>query len=200
MCESSTGSLCFKITQLSRPFRRHLICGLRQVARISLGLLILAPAAASAGELIRSRCYMDTCSWFSVEETALVGTSPKGALFKAVLKGWQSHHPNGRYERKAPRQGGQANTVHVFCSKTMPSVIVSADGGRWQVDTLALNTPYGPAGALESVTTTYYAVCHATAASDPEAFIRLGQHFGYPALDEAPDSPVLARPEDILKP
>ncbi|GJD93147.1 hypothetical protein [Methylobacterium iners] len=164
------------------------------------GLQTVAAAPTKAAELLRGRCYMDICSWFSIEERSIVGSNSQGALFKVSMRGWESRHPDGTYDRPAPRKGGQISTSYHFCSRPKPAVIVPTDRGGWQVDYLALNTPYGPPGALENVTATYYAVCHGVAASNPAAFVELGRRFGYLAMEEAPEGSPIARPEDILRP
>ena len=104
-----------------------------------LGLLLcVVPALArpaTAGELFEGRCHMDVCSWYSVEEKDLVGTNAKGALFKVVIKGWTSQHPNGSYGED-PAHRRQSGVSYVFCSKSEPLVITGAEN-RWSALVLA---------------------------------------------------------------
>ncbi len=109
-----------------------------------LACLTLTPATTNAAELIPGRCHMDTCNWFSIEEKDLAGTAKAEALFKVVLKRWQSHHPDGNYGRKTPRQGGQASISYAFCSKTKPGLIDRDGQGRWTAEYLPINAAFGP--------------------------------------------------------
>ena len=139
---------------------------------------------------------MDVCSWYSVEEKDLVGTNAKGALFKVVIKGWTSQHPNGSYGRKTRRTGGKAVVSYVFCSKSEPSVITGAEN-RWSALILA---PYVSLGATEGETRLYFVVCHGVIA-DGGDFSPVARRFGYPIKDndDVPDGVDLVRPEDMLK-
>ncbi|KQT09033.1 hypothetical protein ASG40_10235 [Methylobacterium sp. Leaf399] len=144
---------------------------------------------------------MGFCSWFSVEEKDLAGTAKAGALFKVVLKGWQSHHPDGNYARKTPRQGGQARTSYVFCSKSKPALINRDEQGRWAAEYLPINAAFGPPGVLETATTIYFAVCHAIGAGSQTDTTDLARRFGYPEQEEeGPAETPIAQLEDILRP
>lgn len=201
MFANSTGSSCSETRAPVSRATRTAVLRVGRFVHVGFGVLaLLSPLTAHAGELLRGRCHMGSCGWFSLEEKELVGSGPDGALFKATFKGWQSQHPDGNYDRKVSRKGGKPMVSYYFCSGTRPAVIVQVPGGGWQVDTLALNSPDGPPGVLEDTTATYYAVCHAVAADGPDAFARLGRHFGYPAMDEPPDAPTITKPADILKP
>ncbi|WP_156387748.1 hypothetical protein [Methylobacterium sp. Leaf399] len=166
-----------------------------------LACLSLTPAPTNAAELISGRCHMGFCSWFSVEEKDLAGTAKAGALFKVVLKGWQSHHPDGNYARKTPRQGGQARTSYVFCSKSKPALINRDEQGRWAAEYLPINAAFGPPGVLETATTIYFAVCHAIGAGSQTDTTDLARRFGYPEQEEeGPAETPIAQLEDILRP
>ena len=166
-----------------------------------LACLSLTPATSNAAELIPGRCHMGACNWFSVEEKDLVGTTKSGALFKVVLKGWQSLHPDGDYVRKTPRQGGQARTSYVFCSKSKPALIDRDGQGRWAAEYLPINAAFGPPGVLETAATIYFAVCHAIGAGNRESTTDLARRFGYPIQeDEGPEEKPITQPDDILKP
>lgn len=172
----------------------------RELAAL-LACLTLMPATTRAAELIPGRCHMGSCSWFSLEEKDLVGTAKAGALFKIVLKGWQSHHPDGNYGRRAPRQGGQARTSYVFCSKTKPALINRDVQGRWAAEYLPINAAFGPPGVQETATTIYFAACHAIGAGNQEDMTDLARRFGYPEQEtEGPEEKPITQLEDILKP
>ncbi|RVU14178.1 hypothetical protein [Methylobacterium oryzihabitans] len=144
---------------------------------------------------------MEYCDWFSIEEKDLTGTSKAGALFKIVMKHWQSHHPDGNYARKTPRKGGQAKTSYTFCSKTKPALINRDVQGRWAAEYLPINSEFGPPGAQETATTIYFAACHAIGAGNREAITDLARRFGYPEREEeGPEDKPVTQPEDILKP
>lgn len=150
-----------------------------------------------SSQLFEGRCHMDYCSWFSVEEKDLIGTSPKGALFRTVTKAWSSYHPNGSYNRKTRRTGGQEIVGYVFCSKTEPALIYRKGTGAWSAIML---TPYNPYGAIMTSLNVYFVLCHGIyrvgADYDTDA-----RRFGYPITnsDDTPDDAELARPEDFLK-
>jgi hypothetical protein len=67
---------------------------------LAAALLVWHADSSFAAELHRGRCHMDYCTWFSIEERDLAGTNNAGALFRVVMKGWESHHPNGSYDRR----------------------------------------------------------------------------------------------------
>jgi hypothetical protein len=172
--------------------------------RLSLfaALSILASAAsldaATAAELLRGRCHMDVCSWFSIEQRDLVASSPAGALFKMSVRTWTSTHPNGTYDKRTRRVGGEAGDEYVFCSKSRPAVVDPGDKpGTWIA---AVLVPIGqPAGAAEAATARYFAACHGVALNSEADLDRYAQAFGYKADGEG-EQLDLKRPEDILKP
>ena len=61
---------------------------------------------ARLGTLIKGRCHMNYCAWFSIEKADYLGASAKGWLFAVTSRNWQSHHPDG-YDKRAPRKGGE---------------------------------------------------------------------------------------------
>jgi hypothetical protein len=169
---------------------------LRAFALTAYAVSLLSGAAFPA-ELMQGQCRMDHCTWFSVESRDLVGSNAKGALFKAELKGWTSHHPNGSYGRRSPKTGGNSSASYFLCSKTKPSAIWQDDNGHWMVAGLNLGSP---AGAEENAVIEYFAICHGiqSGSDRSSSFEELTQRFGYGPLTYS-DLREIARPEDILK-
>lgn len=153
--------------------------------------------AALSAELMQGRCRMDHCSWFSIESRDIVGSNANGALFKVISKEWASHHPNGSYDKRYPRTGGEVSTGYTFCSKTKPSAIWQDDAGKWNVAVLNLASP---SGAEENAVIEYFAVCHGLQSGHDTSgsFDALTKRFGYAPVEDA-DLRDIARPEDILK-
>ena len=115
-----------------------------RTAALCLAIISLTGPAVAA-ELHNGRCHMDYCSWFSIEEKDLVSSNPSGALFKVTTRGWSSHHPNGSYNRRTRRTGGESTASFVFCSKDRPALIFQ-DESKWVAHTLApgvQNAVYG---------------------------------------------------------
>ena len=168
------------------------------IAGFGAAMLVATPRhAAQAAELFIGRCHMEICSWFSIEEKELLGTSSDGALFKVVTKWWESEHPGGEYEQRARRTGGEQTVSYFFCSKTRPALIWADDKGEWNASHLAPGSPLGPSGAAESATRQYFVVCHAMSTDDD--VIEEAKKFGYPPTEFPPDDRKLTRPEDFIK-
>lgn len=169
---------------------------MKPAAFLILGMAgFIASPSAGAAELMKGRCHMDYCSWFSIESRDLVGSNARGALFKVELKGWTSHHPRGDYGRRSPRTGGETSTGYVFCSKKNPAAIWDEDAGHWSAATLNLASP---SGAEENAVIQYFAVCHGIQSGQDaqSSFESLAARFGYGKI--ATDLKELKRPEDIL--
>ncbi|MBQ0821673.1 hypothetical protein HPT29_020350 [Microvirga terrae] len=158
---------------------------------------LTAAGTALSAELMQGRCRMDYCAWFSIESRDIVGSNSNGGLFKVISREWTSHHPNGSYDRRRPRTGGEASTGYYFCSKTKPSAIWQGDTGRWKVALLNLASP---SGAEENAVIEYFAVCHGvqTGHDTQDSFGALTERFGY-APAESADLRDAERPEDVLK-
>jgi hypothetical protein len=162
----------------------------------SIGSLTSSGAALSA-ELMQGRCRMDYCAWFSIESRDIVGSNANGALFKVISKEWTSHHPNGSYDKRRLRTGGEASMGYYFCSKTKPSAIWQDDAGSWKVAVLNLASP---SGAEENAVIEYFVVCHGVQSGHDtsDSFDALTTRFDYAPVDTAALQDV-ARPEDVLK-
>jgi hypothetical protein len=158
---------------------------------------LTSSGAALSAELMQGRCRMDYCAWFSIESRDMVGSNANGALFMVISKEWTSHHPNGSYDKRRPKTGGEASTGYYFCSKTKPSAIWQDDAGSWKVAILNLASP---SGAEENAVIEYFAVCHGVQSGHDtsDTFDALTKRFGYAPV-EAADLRDVARPEDILK-
>lgn len=164
---------------------------------------------ALIGKVVRGRCHMDTCSWFSIESMEPAGQSGRGQLFKMTLKWWESYHPGGSYDRRAPRQGEESATSFIFCSKTVPALIDKDDrGSGWSATMLAPGNSDAIFGATETALTLYWAACHGKAVEDVyKGGERLGKEFGYQVkwpvdsdgIVEPPDNKALQQPTDALK-
>jgi hypothetical protein len=142
---------------------------------------------------------MDTCSWFSIESVDVVRGAPEGTLYRIVTKRWESYHPNGSYEKKARRIGGEASDDYVFCSLKRPAVIFESEG-QWYAHTLAPGSSAGVAGYNHSSYITYMAACHGIEVGDPysdgtETALRLG----YAVDPSVAEQITLSKPEDIIR-
>ena len=154
-------------------------------------------------KVIRARCHMDACGWFSIEAAELAGSSPKGRLYKLTTKWWESEHKGGNYDRRAPRTGGEVATSFVFCSKQRPAWIdYDEDQKAWLATPLQPGNSNAVFGAAESAYAMYWAACHNTVVGDvyTEGDI-LGRKLGYRFsgdLNAIEDQQKLTSPEDVL--
>jgi hypothetical protein len=175
----------------------HLACS------TALSLMVLGGTVGMghAGELYQGRCHMDTCSWFSIEERDLVGTSPYGVLFKVASRDWESIHPNGSYGKRTTRRGGGASTNYVFCSKTKAAVMFPSENQpKSEIVRLAPGNPDAVSGATIYANMYYFAVCHGVDANGEGGFERFGKKFGYAISAGAVESEEIGQPGDLLKP
>ena len=168
-----------------------------RTAALCLAIISLTGPAVAA-ELHNGRCHMDYCSWFSIEEKDLVSSNPSGALFKVTTRGWSSHHPNGSYNRRTRRTGGESTASFVFCSKDRPALIFQ-DESKWVAHTLAPGVQNAVYGYNESAYKRSFVVCHAVAPNDLYAELpRLGKRYGYPQTSPEPDQLDLSTPQEIM--
>ncbi|WP_207179488.1 hypothetical protein [Methylobacterium indicum] len=143
---------------------------------------------------------MDYCSWFTVEERDIVTSISDGALVRTVMKGWESHHPDGNYARKTRRTGGNEVVTYFLCSKRTPAVVWRGDKpGKWEVN--FLTNLASPPGAAESVTNQYFAVCHGVKPSgDWEILTRKFAYDIIPDKDEGvADALYIDRPDEVMR-
>ncbi|HEY0116346.1 MAG TPA: hypothetical protein VGB54_11535, partial [Allosphingosinicella sp.] len=122
-----------------------------------------APAASSTlvGVKRIGRCHMGGCSWFRVEDFAMVRETPDMALLRVTLREGSSTHGNGRPPREnsnaAIAWNAQPSETYILCSSSRPALIERAENGRWEAVRMDLVTT---AGAMESAAAQYAAVCH----------------------------------------
>jgi len=146
---------------------------------------------------------MDYCSWFSTESRDNVGANAKGTLVKVESRWWESHHPNGSYNKRAPRKGGGLAIDYFFCSKSAPAVIDSdQETGQWTATRLAPGEPADIAGANTTAYLRYFSVCHGVTVTEENLYeqtVVLGKKFGYHVVWDPDQMQItIRRPEDIL--
>lgn len=148
---------------------------------------------AAENELL-GRCYMDSCSWSKELSRDFVGASANGVLYKLVLVGGTSNHPNGQYQMKRRIiWNKEPHIVFVFCSKKFPATLIEGEP-KMQVDFLSIGE--GVPGALESSLSLYMFVCHNISRGDE----RLLRQYSYaPSIDSFNEiESTLIKPTDIL--
>lgn len=184
------------------PMKRHKKERWLMASLMAASILALM-SQAKAAELLQGRCHMDYCSWFTTESRDTIGTSSRGSLIKVESRWWQSHHPNGSYNRRAPRKGGDLGTDYFFCSKSAPAVIdLDRDTGKWIATKLAPGNPDNIAGYNTTAYLRYFSVCHGVTVTEETLYdqtVTLGRKFGYRVVLDLDDTQItLNRPEDIL--
>lgn len=178
------------------------------VAMALLSLLLAAPTAAKdppyqslLGKIVRARCHMDVCTWFSIEASSPVGKSHIGTLLQVTVKDWSSVHPDASYDRLTNRKLVAATDEYVFCSKTKPAVIYTApDKPGWFAYRLSPDRPDKIFGYNEALYARYWAACHAVAIADVyDAGPKLAVSLGYAAVpSDSDEEQTLASPEAAL--
>jgi hypothetical protein len=152
--------------------------------------------------LARARCHMDICGWFRIDAATPIAGSAKGLLFALAVRRWSSQHPHGRYERPAPRTGGDTRISFVFCSREAPAWIdYDVEQKAWLAVPLQPGNSRVMAGVEESIYAMYWAACHRMAVRDVATEgDRLGRRLGYRfSGDEGPKGRrMLASPTDVL--
>lgn len=179
-------------------------------------LTIIAPLAATAspefkplvGTLIRARCHMNTCGWFSIDAADLIGASSKGQLYVLATRYWESSYPDNSTDldmARAPREGGEMTISFIFCSKQKPAFIDhSKDGMSWGALLLQPGNSLAMSGVREAQYAMYWAACHNAIVQDVYGEgDRLGKKLGYrfsgESDDNLPEDEPLASPFDVLK-
>jgi hypothetical protein len=125
------------------------------------------------------------------------GNADRGFLLKVTSKFWTSQHPNGSYDRRTPRTGGDVQDWYALCSSTDPAVIFRS-GNKWQATTLA-PVSEGIFGYNETAYHMYFAACHQTDTSKDGEIEKAGKRFHYRADPNRVGSASLDSPSDILK-
>ncbi|MGP9821820.1 hypothetical protein ACTZWW_17525 [Salinarimonas sp. NSM] len=152
------------------------------IAACVLSAVASCVVPASAAELLRGRCHMDYCSWFSIEEYNIVTAEGGEVLKRATLKSWESHHPGGSYDSPGRREGGDPFTTWFLCSKTRPSLVWPVEVGGFEQVELAPIADGTPAGATTYAYVLYFAGCHGLALGDDprlDDLDGLARQYGY---------------------
>ena len=157
---------------------------------------MFASGQALAAELVRNPCHDDLCTWFSVEDRQTVGTALDGALVKSTIRRWRSVHPGGRYDKAAPRGGGESTVSHFFCSVARPTAMYWDQNTGWKaVSYLPIN---GPSESLEPAVNEYLSVCHGVHVRTALDFRSVAWRYGYKFYQADQREVVLASPDEIL--
>jgi hypothetical protein len=158
-----------------------------------------APVAIDDGNVPQlGACHMGECSWSVEKARDTVRQEADDKLIKVTLQGGTSQHPSNNYPQRYARSEriswNQApHDVYVFCSKTLPAVMLQ-DGGSWQTD--VLDFVNGPPGVLESSATLYVRVCHGPTAAYPSD--DFAARYGYVTEPLELDEGAVSTPTDIV--
>jgi hypothetical protein len=84
--------------------------------------------------VLEGDCHMGDCSWYSIENAATIAPARDGILMRLELRTWLSHHPDGDYDKRAPRKPFGSFSSYVFCSYVRPAFIdFDSDSKKWTV-------------------------------------------------------------------
>lgn len=142
---------------------------------------------ALTGVVIRARCHMNSCGWFSIESSNLVAETPTKSLFALKEKTWESEYPDGNYEQSRPRTFIGETASYIICSRKSPAIIDGNDKDGWTVAGLAPGARKSVYGYLETALAVYWAACHGMNVQDVYAATDLADKLGYPST-VAPDA------------
>lgn len=142
------------------------------------------------------RCHMGGCSWFRIDDFAMVRETPEDALLRVNVRWGSSMHPDGRMptdrSRNVPIEWQpEAEEVYVYCTPRLPVLVQREEDGSWQAARMDF---VATAGAMESAATLYAAVCHPGEDWHAEGF---AARHGYRAVDGDIHFP-LRQPDDVL--
>ena len=136
---------------------------------------------ALTGVIIRSRCHMNYCGWFRIDQSTLALESTEKSMFAVNLSYWGSDYPDGNYDAVRPRSFSGNATSYVVCSKQDPSIIERDEKSGWTQTRLAPGAKDGIFGYLESALAIYWAACHGMNVQDVYSATVLANKLGYPA-------------------
>ena len=136
--------------------------------------------SALTGVIIRSRCHMNYCGWFRIDQSTLSLESTTKSMFAIKLSYWGSEYPDGNYDAVRPRSASGTADSYVVCSKQDPSIIERDEKSGWSQTRLAPGAKDGIFGYLESALTIYWAACHAMNVQDVYAATVVANKLGYP--------------------
>jgi hypothetical protein len=147
------------------------------------------------GPIREGRCRMNGCSWFQVQEFAMVQENEQGALLRVTQREGASDHPDGKYPerpRESAIQWSESYTSYFFCSAGFPAIIAEGESGGWEGLRLDLTTE---AGVTAFVHNQYRAICHPDGALDVDTSAAAAR-LGYTHNDG--EEFRLSRPEDVF--
>lgn len=177
---------------------------------VGMALLLSLPALAAetgppfrslVGKIVRARCHMDVCTWFSIEASVPAGESRAGTLLRTTIKDWSSSHPDGNYATLTNRKYVATSDEYFLCSKSAPGVIYKApDQGDWRAYRVWPDHADKIFGYNEALYVRYWAACHAIAVADVYVGgTRLAASLGYrTAPPQGDEEQKLASPEAAL--
>ena len=135
---------------------------------------------ALTGVIIRSRCHMNYCGWFSIDQSTVALESTEKSMLEIRLSYWGSDYPDGNYDAVRPRKFSGNATSYVICSKQDASIIERDENSGWTQTRLAPGAKDGIFGYLESGLAIYWAACHAMNVQDVYSATVLANKLGYP--------------------
>ena len=130
---------------------------------------------------IRSRCQMNECGWFMIEESRLLVESPTRSLFALKLKNWYAEYPDGNYDAPGTLKYIGETTPYVVCSKERPGFVADEGKDGWGFSGVAPGAHQRSSGYAESALALYWAACHGLNVQDVYATADLAIKLGYPA-------------------
>ena len=107
------------------------------------------------------RCYSDGCTWFDIQSFEMIRETEDGALIRLTMREGGSRSGSGPHPENARgvdiEWEGYTSSEYVFCSKKLPAMISSEDGGAAEATVLDLLQWGVP---TEVITNIYAHVCH----------------------------------------
>lgn len=132
------------------------------------------------------RCGMGECSWSRTLSSYAVKEDQRGRLITLTLLGGSSRNETSRIT-----WNDQPHSVYVFCSTTLPAVMMKTGDG-WQVDVLDFID--GVPGVLTSAASIYGDACH----PGDRRFPGDAEALGYSHLDDEREEVRIDQPTDIF--
>jgi hypothetical protein len=165
----------------------------------NLGLLQTPPETRQTLQGVQKigRCHMGGCTWFRIDDFAMIRETPDDAFLRVNVRWGSSSHPDGRMPNDRSRNvpiawRPEIEEVYLYCTSRLPALIEREEDGSWQAARMDL---VGTAGAMESSASLYAAVCHPGEDWRGEGF---AARHGYRSVDGDFFIP-LRRPDDILR-
>lgn len=165
-----------------------------RILGIAVFTLFWTSTHASNNPIYSENCSrVSHCSLSKLLSKDLVGSSAKGSLFKLLLLGGESTERN---RRKIIKWNRQPHTVYVFCSKTLPAVVMRRNDDTLQTTFLEIGS--GIPMVLISDFQIYARTCHDL--SDTHDDAEVAKRFGYDPDASAFDrlEKEMREPSDLL--